>query len=246
MYSLMRWGIFSDVHSNLEALEAVIRAYKSEGIDIYLCLGDIVGYGANPVECIQITKDVAQITIAGNHDWAVAGLFSSEYFNDWARQAVLWTQKKIDLANRNLLASLRLIYEDQDLVLVHGSLNQPEEFNYMTDIFQASRTFALMKKPVCFLGHTHSVGIFIQDKEGIIDYQRESRLKLREGYRYIVNVGSVGQPRDGNNKASFCIYDTKRQEVLIKRIAYDIKSAQEKILTCGLPQFLAARLSVGR
>ena len=242
----MRWAIFSDIHSNLEALEVVIKAYKSEAIDIYLCLGDIVGYGANPAECVQITRDIAQIIIAGNHDWATAGLFSLEYFNDWAKQAVLWTQKRINLTIHNFLASLRLIYENEDFVLVHGSLYQPEAFNYMLDFFQASRTFALMRKAICFLGHTHSAGIFIQDEEGRIDYQREERLKLKEGNRYIVNVGSVGQPRDGNNKASFCVYDTQRREILIKRIDYDIKSAQEKILACGLPQFLAARLSGGR
>ena len=242
----MRWGIFSDVHSNLEALEAVVKAYKSEEIDIYLCLGDIVGYGANPVECIQETRDIAQIIIAGNHDWAVAGLLSVEYFNDWARQAVLWTQQNIDLVDRNFLASLKLIYKNEDLVLVHGSLNQPEEFNYMTNVFEASRTFALMRKPVCFLGHTHSVGVFIQDKEGSIDYQSEVKLKIKEGYQYIVNVGSVGQPRDSNSKASFCIYDSEKQEVLIKRVSYDIKSAKAKIFACGLPPFLAARLSLGR
>ena len=242
----MRWGIFSDIHSNLEALQAVIKAYKSEGIDEYLCLGDVVGYGANPAECIEATKDITQIIIAGNHDWAVAGLFSLEYFNDWAKQAVIWTQKKIDSAERNFLASLRLIYENEDFILVHGSLDQPGEFNYMTDSQRASQTFALMKKTICFLGHTHSADIFIQDKEGRIDYQREARLKLKEGYRYIVNVGSVGQPRDDNNKASLCIYDTAKGEVLIKRVSYDIKSAQEKIVVAGLPPFLAARLSMGR
>ena len=242
----MRWGIFSDIHSNLEALEVVIKAYESEGIDIYLCLGDIVGYGANPVECIQITKRISQVIIAGNHDWAVAGLFSIDYFNDWARQAVLWTRERIDSVNHKFLSSLRLIYKNEDLVLVHGSLNKPEEFNYMGDLSQVSRTFALMTKSICFLGHTHSTGIFIQDKEGRIDYQRKARLKLKQGYRYIVDVGSVGQPRDGNNKASFCIYDTEKQEILIKRIDYDIKSAQDKILACGLPQFLANRLSEGR
>lgn len=242
----MRWGIFSDIHSNLEALEAVIKAYKSERIDIYLCLGDIVGYGANPIECIQITKDIAQIIIAGNHDWAVAGLFSLEYFNVWARQAALWTQQIIDLANRNFLASLKLIHENEDLVMVHGSLNQPEEFNYMTDFTEASQTFALMAKPICFLGHTHAVGVFIRDKEGKLDYQTDVRLKLKENHQYIVNVGSVGQPRDGINQASFCIYDTERKEVLIKRVSYDIKTAQRKILANGLPQFLAARLSTGR
>jgi predicted phosphodiesterase len=242
----MRWGIFSDIHSNLEALEAVIKAYKSEGVDIYLCLGDIVGYGANPVECIQETRDIARITIAGNHDWAVAGLFSLEYFNAWARQAVLWTQERIDLANRNFLASLRIVSEFEDSTLVHGSLDKPEEFNYVTDFSEASRTFALMRKSICFLGHTHSGGVFIQDRDRSIDYQKEVGFKLKSGYRYIVNVGSVGQPRDGDNRASFCIYDTQRKEVLIKRVSYDIKSAKAKILTSGLPQFLAARLSVGR
>jgi len=242
----MRWGIFADIHSNLEALEAVARAYKSEQIDIYLCLGDIVGYGANPLECIRITKEIAQIIIAGNHDWAVAGIFSLDYFNDWARQAVLWTQKKIDAADSDFLASLRLVYENQDLVGVHGSLNQPEEFNYMINVQEAAGTFARMARSVCFLGHTHSAGIFIKDEKGSIDYQNAQRFKLKTGYQYIVNVGSIGQPRDGDPRASFCIYDTEKKEVLIKRIDYDIKSAQEKILASGLPSFLAARLLAGR
>jgi predicted phosphodiesterase len=242
----MRWGIFSDIHSNLEALEAVAKAYKSEGIDTYLCLGDVVGYGANPAECIQITRRLTRITIAGNHDWATAGLFSLEYFNDWARKAVLWTQENIDSANRNFLAALRLVYKNEDLVMVHGSLNQPEGFNYMTDFSEASKAFSLMNGSVCFIGHTHAVGVFIQDRQQRIDYQGEVGFKLQEGCRYIVNVGSVGQPRDGNNKASFCIFDTKKQTVVVKRVNYDIKSAQEKIIAAGLPSFLAARLSMGR
>lgn len=213
---------------------------------MYLCLGDIVGYGANPIECIQITKDIARVVIAGNHDWAVAGLAPLEYFNDWAKQAVLWTQENIDSTNHNFLKSLRLTYENGDLVLAHGSLDRPEEFNYIVDTLQASKTFALTRRPICFLGHTHSAGAFIQDKRGKIDYQRQARIKLQEGYRYIVDVGSVGQPRDGNNKACYCIYDTEGKEVLIKRASYNIKAAQEKIVANGLPQFLADRLSMGR
>ena len=112
----MRWGIFSDIHSNLEALEAVIKAYNTEGIDIYLCLGDIVGYGANPVECIQITKNITPIVIAGNHDWAVSGMFPLDYFNDWAKKAAIWTQKNIDSESYNFLASLKLIYEEENFV----------------------------------------------------------------------------------------------------------------------------------
>jgi len=242
----MRWGIFSDIHSNLEALEAVIKAYKSLNVDAYLCLGDVVGYGANPVECIQMTRDFARITIAGNHDWAVAGLFCLDYFNDWARSAALWTQERLDSANRNLLASLKIVYKNEDLILVHGSLNDPEEFNYMINYLEASKTFSLMDKAICFIGHTHSPGVFIQDKQQRVDYQNEVNLKLRQDCRYIVNVGSVGQPRDGNNKASLCVLDTKKRQVLVKRVNYDIKSAQAKIVAVGLPQFLAARLSEGR
>jgi predicted phosphodiesterase len=242
----MRCGIFSDIHSNLEATEAVVKAYKLEGIDIYLCLGDIVGYGGNPLECIQTVKDIAQVIIAGNHDWAVAGRVPLDYFNEWARQAVVWTQKRLDSDNRNFLATMRLSYENEDLVMVHGSLDKPEEFNYMTDTSRALRTFALMEKSICFLGHTHQAGIFIQDKRGRIDYQRQTNIKLEDEYRYIVDAGSVGQPRDGNNKASYCIYDTKKKEVSIKRVSYNIESAQEKILACGLPPFLATRLSVGK
>mgnify|MGYP000038160429 CR=1 FL=1 len=242
----MRWGIFSDVHSNLEAFQAVIKAYESQGIDSYLCLGDVVGYGANPAECIKLTRDIARITIAGNHDWAVAGLFSLDYFNEWAKQAVLWTQRRINSADLSFLSSLGLVYEDEDFVIVHGTLNSPEEFDYLLDTFQARQNFRLMKKRLCFIGHTHSAGIFIQDKEGRIDYQREEELKLQEGCRYIVNVGSVGQPRDGSSKASFCIYDSSKQEIFIKRIPYDVESAQKKIIVAGLPSFLAARLSTGR
>ena len=129
---------------------------------------------------------------------------------------------------------------------MHGSLNQPEEFNYITDFSGAAKTFSLLDQSICFIGHTHAAGIFIQDKEQRIDYLTPGRLKLKKDYRYIINVGSVGQPRDGNSQASLCILDTKSQEVSLKRISYDIKSAQEKIIAAGLPSFLATRLSQGR
>ncbi len=242
----MRWGIFSDVHSNIEALEAVVEAYREEDIDIYLCLGDVVGYGANPVECIRLTRDIARVVIAGNHDWAVAGLCSSEYFNEWAREAVTWTQKRIGLSERRFLSSLRLVYEEEDLILVHGSLQNPEEFDYVIDSAHALRNFALIQKQVCFLGHTHRAGVFVQHRSGEVDYRSVDRIVLRDDCRYIVDVGSVGQPRDGDYRAGFCIYDTEKKEVLIRRVDYDVESAQRRILACGLPRFLAARLSEGR
>ncbi|MFH1678697.1 MAG: metallophosphoesterase family protein [Candidatus Omnitrophota bacterium] len=242
----MRLGVFSDVHSNLEALEAVLDAYKTEEIDIYFCIGDIVGYGANPVECTKIIQEIARISVAGNHDQAAVGLFSLDYFNEWAKQALLWTQKKIDEDSRNFLAALRLVYENDFLTLVHGNLNAPAEFDCLADIFQAAETFRLMKRQVCFIGHTHKCGVFVQDKNGRVDYKREMRINIQEESRYIVNVGSVGQPRDGDNKASYCVYDTIKQGISLKRVGYDIKTAQAKIIAAGLPRFLSTRLSIGR
>ncbi|MBU0549234.1 MAG: metallophosphatase family protein, partial [Candidatus Omnitrophica bacterium] len=242
----MRWGIFSDVHSNLEALNAVAAAYKFENIDLLLCLGDIVGYAANPVECIQRVREISRVVVAGNHDWAAAGLLSLYYFNDWAKQAISWTKGKLSIPEHNFLKSLKPTYKNEELILVHGTLNSPEEFDYMSDTFQAAENFALMDRAVCFVGHTHKAGIFLQQQDGKIDYQREGLSQLREGCRYIIDVGSVGQPRDGNNKASFCIYDTTRQEVLIRRVSYDIEAAQAKILASGLPPFLATRLLAGK
>ncbi|MFH1577781.1 MAG: metallophosphoesterase family protein [Candidatus Omnitrophota bacterium] len=241
----MRWGIFSDIHSNLEALEATIKAYKFYMIDKYLCLGDIVGYAASPLECIKIVKDISHVVIAGNHDWAAVDLFPTKYFNEWAKTAVEWTKDKLDLDARDLLSSLGIIYEDDDLIAVHGTLDSPEKFNYLFSVNQSDDTFWLMKKPVCFIGHTHLSGIFIQDPGGKSSYCIDKKIKLKQGYRYIVNVGSIGQPRDGNNQAGFCVYDTNKQEVELIRASYDIQSAQRKIITACLPSFLSDRLSTG-
>ena len=219
----MRWAIFSDIHSNLEAFDAVVKAYKEENIDTYVCLGDIVGYGVNPVECIQMARDISDVIIAGNHDWAVAGQFSTDYFNDWARRAVLWTQKRISHSDNMFLSSLKLIYEKDDLVMVHGSLESPQYFDYVTGTSKAYNNFRIMRKDICFIGHTHSPEVFSQDESGNIECMQKESFQVQEGRRYIVNVGSVGQPRDGDTRACFCIYDTEKKEILIKRVNYDIK-----------------------
>lgn len=242
----MRWGIFSDVHANLEACQAVIKAYQGQRIDSYLCLGDVVGYGADPLKCIKLVRDIAQVTIAGNHDWACCNLFPTEYFNPWARQAISWTRKIIGSAEIDFLSSLNLYYEGEDFSAVHGTLDAPQDFKYLFDFFQARDNFRLMPKTLCFLGHTHQAGVFIEEREGRIVWQNQETIKLQNGCRYIVNVGSVGQPRDATTLAGFCIYDSAERKIFIKRTAYDIKSAQKKIVAAGLPSFLAARLSQGR
>mgnify|MGYP001596271601 CR=1 FL=1 len=243
---LMRYGIFSDVHSNLEALTAVLEAYKKEAIGQYLCVGDVVGYAANPNECCSLVKAIAAITIAGNHDWAVVGLFSPDYFNPLAKQAIFWTSAHLDEASRYFLESTRLVYKNEDLTLVHGTLKNPSDFDYMTDEHVAQESFAFLETAVCFIGHTHRPGVFIKDEQGRMHYQHVGSIEINLPNQYIVNVGSVGQPRDRNPKAAYAIYDTDKKEVTVKRIAYDIEATQKKIYEAGLPGFLGQRLIMGR
>jgi putative phosphoesterase len=242
----MRYGIFSDIHSNIEALDAVVTALKKEKVDTYLCIGDVVGYASSPKECIEIVKSLANITTAGNHDWASADLFSLDYFNAHAKEAILWTKKLLTEKDRYFLESLKLVYKNQDITLVHGTLENPEEFAYMTDECVAQETFKLMETDICFVGHTHIAGIFIKDKNEGIDYRLDAFIGIKAGNKYIVNVGSVGQPRDRNPKPAYCVYDTDKKEIHIKRVGYDIETTRKKIIDAGLPNFLGDRLLVGR
>ncbi|UCB56612.1 MAG: metallophosphoesterase family protein [Candidatus Omnitrophota bacterium] len=241
----MRWAILSDIHGNLEALEAVKAALFKERIDKYLCLGDIVGYGANPRECIAEVRNLGAPTVAGNHDWAAVGLFDITYFNPTAGMAVLWTVQNISEHDKAYLKNLELTYQEDDLTLVHGSLNNPEKFEYILDIPSAKKTFELTQTKLCFIGHSHSPAIFIREGD---NYSSTARLKLKLDPKqsYIVNAGSIGQPRDGNPRACFVIYDNETNELEIKRVAYDVGSAQAKIIKAGLPHILAERLATGR
>ncbi len=242
----MRYGIFSDIHSNLEALDAVSEAYRKEKIDKYLCAGDVVGYAANPKECIEKVKKLAIITVAGNHDWASVNLFSTDYFNPLAKEAVSWTEHNLDEQGRYFLEHLILVYKNEDLTMVHATLDEPGDFNYITDGYIASRTFELLETNICFVGHTHAPGVFIKSKDGRIQYQEGINIYIKEDNKYIINVGSVGQPRDGNPKAAYCIYDTDMKNVQIKRISYDIQATGKKVIAEGLSRFLGERLLIGR
>jgi len=242
----MRYGIFSDIHANLEALNTVIEAYRKEHIDKYLCIGDIVGYAANPKECIEIVKTQAIITVAGNHDWASVNLFPTNYFNPLAKEAIYWTERNLDQQDRYFLEHLELIYKNDDLTMVHGTLSEPQDFEYMVDGEDASMAFELMENNICFVGHTHVPGAFIKSKDANIAYRNASDIDIKKEDKYIINVGSVGQPRDGNPKAAYCIYDTVKKNIQIKRISYDVTAAGRKIIQGGLPSFLADRLLSGR
>ncbi|NQT45929.1 MAG: metallophosphoesterase family protein [Candidatus Omnitrophica bacterium] len=241
----MRYALISDVHGNLEALEAVIEALQKERVDEYLSTGDIIGYGADPSKCIERVRGLTEKVVCGNHEWAVRDLKYTDYFNPYAKAAVYWTRQMINTEELNYANSLNHLLKEKDFTLVHGTLHRPEEFRYMRDEREALMSFRLQDTPLCFLGHTHSPGIY-WEREGRISYSQDKIVKLAEGTKYIINCGSIGQPRDGNPKASYCIYDDEAKKIEFKRIAYDIKKAQDKIRGAGLPDIIADRLAEGR
>lgn len=241
----MRYGIISDIHSNLEAFEAVISVLSTGYIDQYLCVGDIVGYGADPKECIRRLKELNAKIICGNHDWACIGKVDLSWFNNYAREAILWTRDALGFDDLNFLRSLRLVEEIDLFTMAHGTLHRPERFDYMLDIADAFQSQKVCKTQVCVVGHTHQPFI-VEFSSSKINVLEEERIKIISGYKYVINAGSVGQPRDGNPKACYCIYDTQTCEFEIRRISYDIEKAQQKIISAGIPRILADRLVAGR
>lgn len=242
----MRYAIFADVHSNLEAIDAVENTLKGEKIDECLCLGDIVGYGANPGECIDKVRRLASIIIAGNHDWAVAGKFDIGYFNIHAKKAALWTGQNITKEEKNFLSHLPLIYETQLFTLAHGALIHPEDFGYVLDRVVAGENMQIQKTPFCFIGHSHIPKIYTIPEEDLVLEEKSREIIAAGENKYLINVGSVGQPRDGDPRAAYCIFDTDKKSISIKRVEYDATKACNKILAAGLPQILAYRLLEGK
>ena len=242
----MKYGIFSDVHSNLEALEAVLALFKKEGVEQTLCLGDIVGYGADPKECIARIRSLDGVVIGGNHDWACVDRMGLDYFNTYAREAILWTRKQLNEEERAFLSDLPVSHQTDVFTLVHGSLDFPEEIRYVFDAESASRTLELLQTPICFVGHSHLPMIFSLDQEGYIRLFRSGKAKLEKDIKLLVNDGSVGQPRDGDSRCACALFDADKQTVEIRRVPYEIRLTQQKILQAGLPRILASRLSQGQ
>lgn len=242
----MRYAIFADVHGNIEALQAVLKALAREDIDAYYCCGDIVGYGADPKKCLKVIREINATCVAGNHDWAVARRIGLDRFHEQAKSAVEWTQKQLNEQEKTFLACLPLFHRESSFVLVHGTFYHPEDFQYLTDQEQAKMSFSRMDCQACFIGHSHAAQIFVQKFDGCVDIGHKDSIDILPDHKYIVNVGSVGQPRDGNPKASYCILDLTQKMIEMKRVSYDLKKAQDKILKAGLPSKLASRLALGR
>jgi diadenosine tetraphosphatase ApaH/serine/threonine PP2A family protein phosphatase len=242
----MVYLIFSDVHSNLEALTTFARLAKAIPHDRMVCLGDIVGYAADPNPCVDWVRQNADLILAGNHDHAVAGTIDPARLVPHAHQACLWTREVLSAENMVFLRGLPVKKIQDDILWVHSTPREPAKWHYLTELEDAEDQFNAFTNDLCFYGHTHWPMIFECDLEGNIRVGQEGRWQLQTGYRYIVNVGSIGQPRDGNPAAAFAIYDSKAQYIEVQRFTYDFTVTQRKILEHRLPPSLAERLSLGR
>ena len=203
-----------------------------------------MGYGAQPSECIKIIQDLKCETVAGNHDHAALGKTPIEFFNPDARLAVEWTRRKLTEADMTFLGALPFTIEKEDFTISHATLHTPQFFEYIQTIFDAQLSFDVLKNAICFLGHSHVPVNFFDTMP--ISYNMEAKVKLTKGRRILCNVGSVGQPRDGNPRAAWGLYDTSKRQVEVRRLEYDIAAAAKKIIDAGLPKANAERLFLGR
>ena len=243
----MRYAIFGDIHGNFDALETVLADIKEQGCEKFICMGDVVGYGAEPVKCLETVREMGCDTIAGNHDWAAIERISIDFFNAYAKAAAIWTREELSDDHKQWLGDLPLSLTYDDCAVAHGTFHQPEAFNYIQTVFDAQLSFEALKNlgaTLGFLGHSHvPVGFFDTDP---ITYTLDTEIPLDEESAIIVNVGSVGQPRDENPKAAWALFDSEAKTIEIRRLEYDIDSAAAKIRDAGLPEILAQRLYHGK
>jgi predicted phosphodiesterase len=240
----MRIALFGDIHANLEALEAVLADAREQHCSDYVCLGDVVGYNANPAECLEIVREMNCPVVKGNHDEDASGDHSLETMNPTAATALMWTREQLNQEQREWLRKMRMVRQVADFTVVHSTLDQPMNWNYVTNRFDAMSNFSYQFTQVCFHGHTHVPRVYIKDSK-VHEVAAES-VVIEPGAKYFINAGSVGQPRDGDWRSCYAIYDIESRLIVFRRIEYDLAKTQKKILDAGLPPMLAERLADGR
>ncbi|MCX7915469.1 MAG: metallophosphatase family protein [Verrucomicrobiae bacterium] len=241
----MKYAILSDIHGNLEALQAVLQDAKQQGCTHYVCLGDIVGYGPNPRECLHVIQELNCPTVIGNHDEYVAKDQALTGFNPMAADGIKWTRDQLTEAEKNWLRGLKYVRTVDPFTIVHATLDLPERWAYVFDKLAAAASFNYQHTAVCFNGHTHVPIAFIRTPAGI-QGGLYTRIRIEVARKYFINVGSVGQPRDRNPKAAYVIFDLPNNLIELRRVEYDLAATQKKIRAAGLPESLAQRLEQGR
>jgi len=243
----MRYAVISDIHANLEALQAVLSKISTLAVDAMLCLGDIVGYNADPNECLKVVRNEGIRSIMGNHDSFACGLEEADNFNPAAQKAILWTRGQLTEENSMYLTTLPRELSVNNMFIFHGSVHDTNR--YIDDTDDVRRNFLMLReltyKPLLgFFGHTHVKNAY-SFYRGVVSPELSDGLLIADSRRYLINPGSVGQPRDGDPRAAFLVYDNEENNMIFYRIDYDIGKCQEKIMKAGLPRQLADRLSRG-
>ena len=244
---MSRIFVFGDVHGNRPAFEAVLA--QADGCEAFWCVGDTVGYGPFPNECVRKVEELGAVSVAGNHDLGSLGKISLSDFNAHARAACEWTGRNLDEQARAYLESLHLRqYPGPGCLVVHGSPREPV-WEYIVSSREASMNFGESSEEVCFHGHSHAPAVFLLDSERQVDLiipEDGTEVRLEEGFRYLINVGSVGQPRDGDPRACYVFFQPEQRLISYHRVPYPVVEVQEKMAEAGLPAFLIKRLDYGR
>jgi diadenosine tetraphosphatase ApaH/serine/threonine PP2A family protein phosphatase len=243
----MKYGILGDIHGNLSALQAVLACLRTEGVEHLVSVGDVVGYGAAPRECIALLREAGATVVLGNHDAACIDRLDTMYFNPYAQAAVEWTRAVLERDDREWLLSLPLVEHLEHCSVAHGTLHEPEQYDYIQSPRDADPSLDIMPLPVCFVGHTHVpvTLLRLRDDPTRTAYTMDSEIDLEESHRALVNVGSIGQPRDEDSRAAYAVFDGGTGRVSIRRVKYDIEREARRIRGAGLPSVLADRLFLG-
>lgn len=244
----MRIAVIADVHANLEALQAVFERIRALNVDEIVSIGDMVGYNANPNECLDILLESNVSCVIGNHDAVAAGIEEPVLFNSLAREAVFWTREQLTEKSKEFLLKLPREKQIRDFLLFHGSIRDQDRYILSRD--DVAWNFRLFAGPeqtafIGFYGHTHIPAAWTEH-QGVISATLQDEVALLSDRKYLINPGSVGQPRDGDPRAAFLIYDEQERLVVFYRVEYDISKCQDKILSAGLPMLLAERLAWGK
>jgi len=239
-----KYAILGDIHSNWEALTAVLADAESHGVDTYVCVGDIVGYNANPAECLEKIRSLCVAVVRGNHDHYVSHDECLEDFHPLAANVIDWTRRQLSREQIQYLKNLRLSRMVDGFTIVHSTLDMPEKWGYVIDALDADANFNYQTSSVCFHGHTHVPVVF--ERQGRVVRSSFTTFNTTLGRKCFINTGSGGQPRDGDPRASYLIYEPSARRVDLRRVEYDIATTQRKIIEAGLPERLARRLEQGK
>jgi len=241
----MRVAIFGDIHSNLEGLQTVLADAKARECTHYVCLGDIVGYNANPKECLDIVRDLDCPIVKGNHDELACLSIHPSNVSGLANEGIAYTRAQLEPADVNWLDSLKFVRQVRDFTVVHATLDTPHKWGYVLNQLDAGASFSYQHTQVCFFGHTHVPRAYIRDHQ-VHTLEQWENIAVEPGKKYFINAGSVGQPRDGDWRSAYVIYHVKEQRIEMRRLEYDFATTQKKIIAAGLPHRLATRLQDGR